>query len=211
MEKMIDKTGPKFHFHQICHHPCFCPVINFPSSCKSTFRLVSNQLSINFLIAAALSEEKFDQNGLWKLKPVLWIDFLLHLSEHRIFLFVIIHTFNFWHSWICYEINFPAQFALKKSFWSLFSSPFWFFILFVFFSHYLLLTFLKSIWHSLLWKNLSDHLSLVHLSAHALFGGLFQSAVSHRKSICPFHTFLFDLSYLAYQISNIKYQVSVLL
>ena len=43
----IVKTGPKFHFHQICHHPCFCPVINFPSSWKSTFRLVSNQLSID--------------------------------------------------------------------------------------------------------------------------------------------------------------------
>ena len=161
MEKMIDKTGPKFHFHQICHHPCFCPVINFPSSCKSTFRLVSNQLSID--------------------------------SNSNLCFFCFGSTF---HMFLCPRIVF---FFL------------WFFSLTIS-TFDILESAVKSIsWHSLLWKNLSDHLSLVHLSAHcAFFRGLFQSAVSHRKSICPFHTFLFDLSSLAYMhISSIKYQVSV--
>ena len=158
MEKMIDKTGPKFHFHQICHHPCFCPVINFPSSCKSTFRLVSNQLSID--------------------------------SNSNLCFFCFGSTF---HMFLCPRIVF---FFL------------WFFSLTIS-TFDILESAVKSIsWHSLLWKNLSDHLSLVHLSAHcAFFRGLFQSAVSHRKSICPFHTFLFDLSSLAYQISAIINQI----
>ena len=113
MEKMIDKTGPKFHFHQICHHPCFCPVINFPSSCKSTFRLVSNQLSIDS--NSNLCFFCFGSTFHMFLCPRIVFFFLWFFS---------LTIFNFWHSWICCEINFLAQFALEKSFRSPFSRPF---------------------------------------------------------------------------------------
>ena len=113
MEKMIDKTGPKFHFHQICHHPCFCPVINFPSSCKSTFRLVSNQLSIDS--NSNLCFFCFGSTFHMFLCPRIVFFFLWFFS---------LTIFNFSHSWICCEINFLAQFALEKSFRSPFSRPF---------------------------------------------------------------------------------------
>ena len=133
MEKMIDKTGPKFHFHSDLPSPLLLP---------------SDQLSIFF------------------------------------------------------QINFPSTLiatcafsALDRPFTCSFVRASYFSFCDFFLSQFLTFDILESAvksisWHSLLWKNLSDHLSLVHLSAHcAFFSGLVPICGLPQEIYLPFAHF----------------------